>query len=156
MPGEVSFLNRKIKSVVFWVFIGISALLLFQVVRSDPAKDREPEISYSRFVSEAEAGHVSSVTITGTRIRGQYSDGKGTFRLTGPNNPGVFLDILRAKGVDIWFRETSGDSLPLQLLGTWAPLILLGALWFFMIRQMQRKAAIGRGETPGSSGSSLG
>jgi cell division protease FtsH len=27
--------------------------------------------------------------------------------------------------------------LPLQLLGTWAPLILLGALWFFMIRQMQ-------------------
>ena len=25
----------------------------------------------------------------------------------------------------------------MQLLGTWAPLILLGALWFFMIRQMQ-------------------
>ncbi len=135
-------MNRTIKTVVFWVFIGISALLLFQVVRSDPAKDREPEISYSRFRSEAEAGNVLSVTITGSRIQGQYRDGKGTFRLTGPNNPGVFLDALRARGVEIWFREISADSLPLQLLGTWSPLILLGALWFFMIRQMQRKGAI--------------
>ena len=25
----------------------------------------------------------------------------------------------------------------MTLLGTWAPLILLGALWFFLIRQMQ-------------------
>ena len=146
-------MNRTIKSVVFWVFIGISALLLFQVVRSDPAKDREPEISYSRFMSEAEAGNVSSVTIAGSRIQGQYRDGKGTFRLTGPNNPGVFLDILRARGVEIWFRETSGDSPPFQMLGTWAPLILLGALWFFMIRQMQRKGAVARpGDPSGISG----
>ncbi len=35
------------------------------------------------------------------------------------------------------FRDVNSGSLPLQLLGTWAPLILLGALWFFMIRQMQ-------------------
>jgi cell division protease FtsH len=31
----------------------------------------------------------------------------------------------------------NSGSWPLQLLGTWAPLILLAALWFFMIRQMQ-------------------
>ena len=135
-------MNRTIKSIFFWVLIVISALLLFQVVRSDPTKGRESEISYSRFLSEAEAGNILSVTIGGSRIQGQYRDGKGTFRLTGPSNPGVFLDVLRAKGVEIWFRETSSDSLPLQLLGTWAPLILLGALWFFMIRQMQRRGAI--------------
>ncbi len=35
------------------------------------------------------------------------------------------------------FRDINSGSLPLTLLGTWAPLILLGALWFFMIRQMQ-------------------
>ena len=44
---------------------------------------------------------------------------------------------LNDKGVNITFRDVNSGSLPLQLLGTWAPLILLGALWFFMIRQMQ-------------------
>lgn len=153
MPGKVSFLNRTIKSVVFWVFIGISALLLFQVVRSDPAKDREPEISYSRFMSEVEAGNIANLSIAGSRIQGQYRDGKGTFRLIGPTDPGIYLDTLRAKGVEIWFKEAAVGSVPLQLLGTWAPLILLGALWFFMIRQMQRRGAIARpGDPSGISG----
>ena len=47
------------------------------------------------------------------------------------------LKNLQSKGVNITFRDVNSGSLPLQLLGTWAPLILLGALWFFMIRQMQ-------------------
>ena len=34
-------------------------------------------------------------------------------------------------------RDITSGSWPLQLLGTWAPLILLAALWFFMMRQMQ-------------------
>jgi hypothetical protein len=38
--------------------------------------------------------------------------------------------------------------MPLQLPGTWAPLILLGGLWFFMIRQMQRRGARSREERP--------
>ncbi len=96
-----------------------------------------------------------SVTITGSRVQGQYRDRKGTFRLTGPSDPGVYLDTLRVKDVDVWFKEAPVGSLPLQLMGTWAPLILLGALWFFMIRQMQRKGAIvqrvGSPERPAAS-----
>jgi len=141
--------NPVTKTVLFWTFLGISALLLFQVVRRTPA-DRVPEISYSRFMSEAEAGNVARVSIAGSHIEGQYRDGKGTFRLTGPSNPGAFLNVLHEKGAEIWFKDLSSDSLPLQLLGTWAPLILLGALWFFMIRQMQRRGAISRGGEPPS------
>ena len=47
------------------------------------------------------------------------------------------LKNLQSKGVVINFRDVNSGNLPLTLLGTWAPLILLGALWFFMIRQMQ-------------------
>ena len=47
------------------------------------------------------------------------------------------IKMLRDKGVSINIRDISSGSWPLQLLGTWAPLILLAALWFFMIRQMQ-------------------
>jgi cell division protease FtsH len=47
------------------------------------------------------------------------------------------LKGLNDKHVTVIFHDANSGSLPLQLLGTWAPLILLGALWFFMIRQMQ-------------------
>ncbi len=145
-------MNRTIKAVVFWMIIVVSAFLLWQVVRSTPGEQRTPEISYSQFISKVEAGEISRVDIAGSRIRGQYRDGSGPFRLIGPSNPAVFLDTLRSKGVEIWFKDVPGDSLPLQLLGTWAPLILLGALWFFMIRQMQRRGTLPRKEGPGVTG----
>jgi cell division protease FtsH len=47
------------------------------------------------------------------------------------------IKTMRDKGVSINIRDMNSGSWPLQLLGTWAPLILLAALWFFMIRQMQ-------------------
>jgi hypothetical protein len=49
------------------------------------------------------------------------------------------LRLLHDKNVEIWFRDQSNEKWPLQLLGTWAPLFLLAALWFFMIRQMQTR-----------------
>ena len=144
-------MNRTIKTVLFWLFLGISAMLLWQVVRASP-EGASQEISYSRFMSEVEAGNVESVTIDGQQIRGPYRDGKGAFRLTGPSSPGVYLDTLERKNVDIRFRETQSGSLPMQLLGTWAPLILLGVLWFYMIRQMQRRKPNPPGGMPPGGG----
>ena len=141
-------MNSTVKTLMFWAAIVVSALLLWQVVRSNPAEQRIPEISYSQFMSQAEAGGIARVTITGSRVLGEYRDGKGMFRLVGPGNPGVYLDILRSKGTAIWFKDASSDSLPLQLLGTWAPLILLAALWFYMIQQMRRRSATWGGERP--------
>jgi hypothetical protein len=118
--------NRTIKTGMYWAVFGFSALLFFQVVRSAPAKEQVPEISDSRFVSEAQAGDIASVNIAGNSIQGQYRDGKGRSRLTGSNNPGIFLDVLRDKGVEIWLKDAPGGAMPLQLPGTWVPLILLG------------------------------
>jgi cell division protease FtsH len=39
--------------------------------------------------------------------------------------------------VNIIFRDINGGNFTWQLIGTYAPLILIGALWFFMLRQMQ-------------------
>lgn len=147
-------MNQTIKTITFWLVICVAAMLLWQIVRNNRPDEQTPYISYSQFLSGVEAGTVSSVKISGTLIQGEYRDGKGHFRVNGPNNPGFFLPSLREKGVEIWFADSSQGSLPLQLLGTWAPLILLGALWFYMIRQMQKKASIlkaGGGPQPPAS-----
>lgn len=147
-------MNASLKTVFFWFFIGVSALLFWQSVRSAPQDRRSPEISYSQFISEVQGGNIASVVITGSQIQGEYRNGKGGFRLAGPNNQGVYLDALQNKGVEIRFKDVATDSLPLQLLSTWAPLILLGALWFFIIRQMQRRRTIQSGGTAPAAGSS--
>ncbi len=131
-------MNRAAKTLIFWTFILISSVLLWQVVRSNPNDQRRTEINYSTFMADATAGRIADVKITGAEIRGRYRDGHA-FQLTGPENPAVYLPTLQEKGVQIVFGDAHSNSLPLQLLGTWAPMVLLGALWFFMVRQIRRR-----------------
>ena len=74
------------------------------------------------------------------------------FCLAGPSNPSLYLDELRNKGVDVRFRDVESSPLALQLLGTWAPLILLGVLWFYMIRYLKRARGLKPGETSSGGG----
>lgn len=145
-------MNKSAKTLVFWAVIVLSAMLFFQVVKTKPTEQATSEISYSQFMAAVDSGDVAKVTIDGNRIRGQYRN-NGAFWLFGPVKQSLFLDSLRNKGVEIWFKQSSPENFPLQLLGTWAPLLLLGALWFFMIRQMRRRAAggpTGESDRPGN------
>ena len=131
-------MNSTVKTVLFWLLIGISALLLWTVVKGarDSQKDKEPNAT--QFMSDVDQNIVRELTVNGMEVRGKYRD-NSAFHTTLTQNyftPEVLKD-LHTKGVNVNFRDVNSSSLPLQLLGTWAPLILLGALWFFMIRQMQ-------------------
>lgn len=146
-------MNSTLKTVVFWLVIALSATSLWQVVRSGSPTARSPEITYSTFIAKTQNGEIASVSIAGSEIQGVYRNGAGAFHLTGPANPAAFLGILQDKGVEIRFHRANEANTPLQLLGTWAPLILLGALWFFMIRQVPRRSPpSGSGQGPGPSG----
>jgi cell division protease FtsH len=128
--------NSTVKTVVFWLVIVISAILLWQVVRTSSTGQKEKPINFSEFLTEVDQGNVSEVTITAQEVRGKFKN-QTTFNTTAPSNYPEMIKNLRDKGVNINIRDVTNGSWPLQLLGTWAPLILLAALWFFMIRQMQ-------------------
>jgi hypothetical protein len=100
--------NSTVKTVLFWLLIGVSALLLWEI------------------------------EVYGMEVRGRYRDGT-QFHTTTPTNyfTPEMLKNLHDQGILIKFRDINSGNIPLTLLGTWAPLILLGALWFFMIRRMQ-------------------
>jgi len=128
-----------IKTIVFWLVIGLSALLLWQVVKSGSQSTALPEISYSQFMSDVEAGDVARVTISGDRARAEYRTPGKTVRVVVPQSQNAMLEALRSKGAEIWFKDSGNESsTSLQLLGTWAPLILLGLLWLYMMRQMRK------------------
>jgi len=128
--------NSTVKTVIFWLVIVLSAFLLWQVVRTGSNGPKERAINFSQFLEYVDQGNVKDVTITAQEVRGKFKDDTG-FNTTAPANYPDMIKNLRDKGVNINIRDVTNGSWPLQLLGTWAPLILLAALWFFMIRQMQ-------------------
>ena len=129
-------MNSTVKTVIFWLVIVLSAFLLWQVVRTGSNGPKERAINFSQFLEYVDQGNVKDVTITAQEVRGKFKDDTG-FNTTAPANYPDMIKNLRDKGVNINIRDVTNGSWPLQLLGTWAPLILLAALWFFMIRQMQ-------------------
>jgi cell division protease FtsH len=129
--------NSTVKTVVFWLVIVLSAFLLWQVMKAGRDGQKDKEVSFSQFLTDVDQGNVKEVTITGQEVRGKYKTDASAFHTTSPSNYPDMIKTLRDKGVTMNVRDITTGSWPLQLLGTWAPLILLAALWFFMIRQMQ-------------------
>ena len=125
------------KTIVFWIVILISAALLWNVVQQGGKQPGAPEIPFSEFMQKVEADEVTEVTLLDHEVRGSYKGGKGDFYAQLPSQYPEMVRILREHGVTIRVKrgETSSLSWIIQL----APLILFGALWFLMIRQMQRK-----------------
>ncbi len=131
-------MNSTVKTVLFWLLIVVSAVLLWEVVKGARDGQKDQELTSSQFIADVDQAKIHELTVNGMEVRGKLTDGQ-QFHTNMPTNyfTPEMLNNLQSKGVSINFRDINSGSLPLQLLGTWAPLILLGALWFFMIRQMQ-------------------
>src|SRR5213080_1072357 len=97
---------------------------------------KEKEINFSQFMTDVDQGNIKEVTLTGVEVHGKYRNDNSVFHTTVPQNYPHMIKTLRDKGVNITIKDISNGSWPTWLLNL-APLILLAALWFFMIRQMQ-------------------
>jgi len=128
--------NSTIKTTVFWLVIVLTGVLLWQVFKNGAGNAKQREINFSEFMSQVGQGNVAGVTVNGTDVNGTYRNDKAGFHTTVPPNYPDMYKVLQDKGVNITVKDAQAGSWPTWLLNL-APLILLGALWFFMIRQMQ-------------------
>lgn len=144
--------NIVVKTIIFWLVILVSAILLWEVVRSanSTPSTAAPEISYSQFLSQVDAGSVTKVRIAGTTLVGTERDGS-SFRVIVPGNQELMVDRLRQRNVEIWFEKS--DQSAAAWLVNLAPLLLLAVLWFFMIRRIKnrRKPATDAGSATSAS-----
>jgi len=126
--------NSTVKTVVFWLVIVLAGVLLWQVVKGANSGAKEREINYSEFMSLVDQSNVSEVTILGSDVHGKLKD-KTSFHVVVPPNYSEMYKPMRDHGVNITVKDANGGSY------TWLinllPFVLLGALWFIMIRQMQ-------------------
>jgi cell division protease FtsH len=135
--------NSTFKTVVLWVVLLLVGVVLWNIIQRNGSASKEGEISYTEFNSALAQGNIKKVEIeTPTNVaRGEYVtpvQGKTHFRAVVPAANPEFqkgLDAARDK-TNISYKDASGWNWPMAIF-QFSPLLLLGALWFFMIRQMQ-------------------
>ncbi len=126
-------LNSTVKTLLLWVVLIITAVLLWQVVQRAQGSG-EKDWNFSDIMNEIDKSNVTSVEIMGSEVRGKFKD-QSAFRTTVPNYP-EFIKTLRDKGVSIKVKEPT-QSPWLTAIISWAPFILLIGFWIFFMRQMQ-------------------
>jgi cell division protease FtsH len=130
-------LNSTVKSVVLWVVLIVAALVLWQMVKMGGTSAKEQEINFSQFMTQAVNGNVNSVTITGNEVHGEVKTPKGeSFHTIIPTNYPDLYKTLQDKGVSVNIKQPS-DTTWVNLLINGVPILLIFALFIFMMRQMQ-------------------
>jgi cell division protease FtsH len=114
--------------------IVVAAFLLWQVVKISNGGPKEAEVNFSEFLARVDQGNVKEVEITAMEVHGKYADGSA-FHTTVPANYPDMYKLLQSKNVNIKIRDINSGNWAWLL--NLAPIALLVALWFFMIRQMQ-------------------
>ncbi len=113
-------------------------LIGWRFVATNMAAGHDKAISLTQFQDDADAGRISDVMVDGADVTGKYKDGKETFHTTIPAN---YVDHneeadLKAHGVDVTFKSQQGNMYWNAIL-SFAPILVLVALFMFMMRQMQ-------------------
>lgn len=133
MKGLEGRLNSTVKTLLLWVVLIVTGVLLWQVVqRTQGGSEKDKDFSY--ILNEIEKGSVENVEITGSEVKGKFKDGSA-FKTTMPNYPEFFKTLI-AKGVTFKVKEPT-QSPWLTALISWAPFVLLIGFWIFFMRQMQ-------------------
>ncbi|MDR2067956.1 MAG: ATP-dependent zinc metalloprotease FtsH [Holosporaceae bacterium] len=126
-------MKKSYKNLTVWIAVGCFLLILFHAL--NVSKENISNISYSDFLSDVDNGKVSAVVIRGLTIEGVRLDGK-IFSTYDPRDPEL-VNRLLAKNVKISAIPSDEHSSLFHLFLSWLPLLILGGIWFFALRQMQ-------------------
>lgn len=121
------------RSLIMWLLIGLTMILLFNLVSAP--KKAEEEMIFSDFMTNVEQGNVDEVVIKENLIIGRLKDGK-KFRTYSADYPDLVKD-LRARGVRIAAKPPDTSPWYVNFFFSWGPIIFLVLVWIFFMRQMQ-------------------
>ena len=121
-----------------WALIGGALLILLLMII--PRGPSVPELEISGVLEMAEAGQLETIEVTGDKLAVTDVDGN---QFKSRKEPGVsILELLRSRGVtvgpgtvEVEIKSDGGGFLPAVL--SFLPLILIGALIFYMMRRSQ-------------------
>ncbi|TCT18856.1 ATP-dependent zinc metalloprotease FtsH [Thiobaca trueperi] len=128
------------KNILLWVVIAVVLMSVFNNFTTTQTVPRS--LNYSDFIEQVKQGGVKEVVIQGRTIEGVNTSGQ-RFTTYSPGDDGLVGDLLN-NNVIIKAAAPEKQSILMQILINWFPLLILIGLWIFFMRQMQGGAG-GRG-----------
>ena len=130
-------MSSFIRNLVVWVVLGSLMIFVFNNIENSSARE---QISYSQFKQEVLSDRVAKIVYKGDQmtITGDRLDGS-KFETTHPifKRDEVLENAIEDNGVIAVYEKIEQPSLFSQLLVGAFPIILLLAIFFFFMRQMQ-------------------
>ncbi|KXX65322.1 ATP-dependent metalloprotease [Marichromatium gracile] len=121
------------KNILLWVVIAIVLMSVFNNFTT--TQSTSSKLDYSTFIEQVKQGDVKEVTIQGRQIEGLTASGQ-RFTTFSPGDDGLVGDLLN-NDVVIKAAPPEQQSVLMQVLINWFPLLILVGLWIFFLRQMQ-------------------
>ncbi len=129
-------MNSTVKTVLIWVLMIGCLVSFWQVVARSTGGGHDAAISLTQLQDNADKGRISEVTVNGTEVTGKYKDSKESFHTTIPSNYPDLYKNLHDKGVNVTIKDQS-NNFWLSAIVSLLPVILMVALFLFLMRQMQ-------------------
>ncbi len=132
-------MNNFLRNLIVWSMLGFGLVFLFNSIE-DANSSRRAQISYSEFRQDVLSDNITEVTYKGDQmtIHGQRLDGS-RFETLHPiyKRDEDLENALESNRVVVNYENVEQPSLWSQLLVGAFPIILLLAIFFFFMRQMQ-------------------
>ncbi|MDE1161021.1 MAG: ATP-dependent zinc metalloprotease FtsH [Acidobacteriaceae bacterium] len=129
-------MNSTVKHLLIWILTVTCLIGVWQFVSKNMSAGHNQAISLSKLQTDADAGKISELTVNGTEVTGKYKESKESFTTTIPANyPDLYKD-LQQHGVNVTVKDQQGNMWISVLLNI-APIVVILALFLFMMRQMQ-------------------
>ena len=127
-------MNSRVKNLLFWVFVCLFMILLFNLF-TVPNQNPEDPVIFSEFMTHLERGDIEKVIIKDNNISAILRDGTliNTYLVEYPD----LVKVLQEKSVQIEAKPPDDNPWYITFLFSWGPFILFLGLWFFLMRQMQ-------------------
>ena len=127
---------NNLRNLALWIIIALLLVALFNMFQGTGSHPTASTISFTQFNQEVMQGDVKAVTIQGSQIKGQLSNGQGFTTYT-PNDPDPVQRML-AHNVQIKVQPADqGMPTLMSIFINWFPMLLLIGVWIFFLRQMQ-------------------
>lgn len=127
-------MNKFIKNVALYVLLIIVAVSIFNTFVHP--QEKHTEISYTEFMTQVEKKNVSSIEMTNNAVVGKLKDGS-EFATYIPDNDTALLGKLEDNNVSITAKPPEQPSWWMSLLSNLLPIVILIAVWFWMMNQTQ-------------------
>ncbi len=136
-------MNSTVKQLLIWVLTLCCLLVGWRYVVTNMGQGKDKGISLTDLQNDADANKIASIVVNGENVTGTYKegaikDGKDTFHttITGSYMDRTEVAELQSHGINVTVKDQQGN-IWLTLLLNALPILVVLALFMFMMRQMQ-------------------